>query len=58
MGRFLGKFEVFGGCGEELRVFRVGAGTKLGTALSLYAALCRILFTRKRVKRTLSTKKK
>ena len=29
----------------------MGAGTKLGAALSLYAALCRILFTRKRVKK-------
>ena len=59
VGRFLGKFEVFGGCGEELRAFlRVGAGTKLGAALSLYAALCRILFTRKRVKKDFINEKK
>ena len=51
VGRFLGKFEVFGGCGRNWGFFRVGAGTKLGAALSLYAALCRILFTRKRVKK-------
>ena len=44
-----GRIEVF---------FRVGAGTKLGTALSLYAAPCRILFTRKRVKKDFINEKK
>ena len=38
--------------------FRVGAGTKLGAALSLYAALCRILFTRKRVQKDFINEKK
>ena len=38
--------------------FRVGAGTKLATALSLYAAPCRILFTRKRVKKDFINEKK
>ena len=36
----------------------MGAGTKLGAALSLYAALCRILFTRKKGKKGLDQRKK
>ena len=52
MGRFLG---LRGGIEG---FFRVGPGTKLGAALSLYAALCRILFTRKRVKKDFINEKK